>query len=113
MEAAERFRPGRRERGHTLFAALFPTEVRYTGMSFVYQVSGIYASGITPLLMTTFLALGQAHPGSGGHLALTAVVSLLATWRIRSSDMHFAAGTARRAESAPRAPRTVSTGATR
>jgi hypothetical protein len=30
----------------TLYASLFPTRVRYTGLSTVYQLSGVYASGI-------------------------------------------------------------------
>lgn len=61
----------------TLFASLFPAEVRYTGMSVVYQLSGAYASGITPLLMTTFLALGHGAPWIAcGYLAATAVVSV-------------------------------------
>lgn len=36
----------------SLFADLFDTPVRYTGISFVYQFSGIFASGITPLIAT-------------------------------------------------------------
>lgn len=76
----------------TLFAGLFPAEVRYTGMSFVYQVSGVYASGITPLLMTTFLALDGGQPWIAcGYLASTAVVSVFATWRLRPAQLHFAA----------------------
>ncbi|MFD3417498.1 MFS transporter [Streptomyces decoyicus] len=79
----------------TLFAALFPPEVRYTGMSVVYQLSGVFASGITPLLMTTFLALGHGTPWIAcGYLATTAAVSVWATSRIRPSDMYFATGSA-------------------
>ncbi|MGW7637425.1 MFS transporter [Streptomyces decoyicus] len=79
----------------TLFAALFPPEVRYTGMSIVYQLSGVFASGITPLLMTTFLALGHGTPWLAcGYLATTAAVSVWATSRIRPSDMYFATGSA-------------------
>jgi hypothetical protein len=37
----------------TLYASLFPTRIRYTGLSTVYQVSGIYASGLTPLILTS------------------------------------------------------------
>lgn len=76
----------------TLFAALFPAaEVRYTGMSFVHQVSGIHASGITPLLMTALLALGNGTPWLAcGHLALTALVSTVATHLVRLSDRLFA-----------------------
>ena len=32
-----------------LFSELFDTRVRYTGISFVYQFSGIFASGLTPI----------------------------------------------------------------
>ncbi|WP_448316746.1 MFS transporter, partial [Streptomyces sp. CO7] len=77
----------------TLFAALFPAEVRYTGMSFVYQVSGIVSSGITPLLLTTFLAVGGGTPWLAcGYLVFTSVVSVLATWRIRGADLHLTTG---------------------
>ena len=38
-----------------LFAELFDTNIRYTGISFVYQVSGIFASGITPIIATALL----------------------------------------------------------
>lgn len=31
----------------TLYASLFPTRTRYTGLSTVYQLSGVYASGLT------------------------------------------------------------------
>lgn len=45
-----------------LFAELFDTKVRYTGISFVYQVSGIFASGITPLVATALLVAGDGDP---------------------------------------------------
>lgn len=45
-----------------LFAELFEPEVRYTGVSFVYQFSGIFASGITPILATWFLAAAGGSP---------------------------------------------------
>ena len=38
-------------------------EVRYTGISFVYQFSGIFASGLTPIIAT---ALVQAYAPNGG-----------------------------------------------
>lgn len=45
----------------TLYSALYPTSARYTGLSFVYQVSGIYASGVTPMILTALIAaLGSA-----------------------------------------------------
>ena len=42
----------------TLFAEVFPTRTRYTGMSLAFQGGGIYASGLTPLILTSLLAAG-------------------------------------------------------
>lgn len=36
----------------SLFADLFDASVRYTGISFVYQFSGVFASGLTPIIAT-------------------------------------------------------------
>jgi MFS family permease len=45
-----------------LFSELFDTRVRYTGISFVYQFSGIFASGLTPIIATALLPLGGNRP---------------------------------------------------
>ncbi len=45
-----------------LFADLFDTRVRYTGISFVYQFSGIFASGITPIIATDLFERGGKQP---------------------------------------------------
>jgi MHS family shikimate/dehydroshikimate transporter-like MFS transporter len=45
-----------------LFAELFDAKVRYTGMSFVYQFSGIFASGITPMIAATLLEVNNGSP---------------------------------------------------
>jgi MFS transporter, MHS family, shikimate and dehydroshikimate transport protein len=45
-----------------LFSDLFDAKVRYTGISFVYQFSGIFASGITPLIATYLFDLGGKTP---------------------------------------------------
>ncbi|MFX5476370.1 hypothetical protein ABTD55_20860, partial [Acinetobacter baumannii] len=37
-------------------------KVRYTGISFVYQFSGIFASGITPIIATALLKSGEGKP---------------------------------------------------
>jgi MFS family permease len=63
----------------TLFAELFDTDVRYTGMSLVFQGSGIWASGLTPVILTALLATGGGSPWlAAGYLTLTAVISLSA-----------------------------------
>jgi MFS family permease len=71
----------------TLYAGLYPAEVRYTGPSFVYQFSGIYASGLTPMIVTALIAVGGSTPWPAcGYLVATAVVSVIATWFISEDD---------------------------
>lgn len=45
-----------------LFCDLFGARVRYTGISFVYQFSGIFASGITPIIATYLIAANNNQP---------------------------------------------------
>ncbi|MEV5651659.1 MFS transporter [Nocardia sp. NPDC052254] len=71
----------------TLYAGLYPPEVRYTGLSFVYQFSGIYASGITPMIVTALIAAGGKTPWLAcGYLVATAVISVIATLFISEDD---------------------------
>jgi MFS family permease len=66
----------------TLFAEVFPTRTRYTGMSLAFQGGGIYASGLTPLILTSLLAAGGGTPWlAAGYLALAGVVSAVAALR--------------------------------
>jgi MFS family permease len=68
----------------TLFAELFDTRVRYTGMSLVFQGSGVWASGLTPVFLTALLALGHGSPwAAGGYLAVVSVISLAAVIAMR------------------------------
>jgi MFS family permease len=68
----------------TLFAELFPTRTRYTGMSLAFQGGGIYASGLTPLVLTSLIALGGGAPWyAAGYLLLAAVVSTVAALKAR------------------------------
>jgi MFS family permease len=74
----------------TLFSALYPTGTRYTGLSFVYQFSGIYASGVTPMILTALIAaVGGAPWLACGYLVATAVISVFATALIRDQDLHL------------------------
>ncbi|MDD7939714.1 MFS transporter [Actinomycetospora lutea] len=71
----------------TLFAEVFPTRTRYTGMSLAFQGGGIYASGLTPLVLTSLLALGGGTPWlAAGYLALAGVVSTVAALRAQPLD---------------------------
>jgi MFS family permease len=74
----------------TLFSSLYPTETRYTGLSFVYQFSGIFASGVTPMILTALIAVGHGTPWLGcAYLVATAVISVIATSLIRDRDLYL------------------------
>jgi len=45
--------------GNTLRFAV-PARIRYTGLSTVYQLSGVYASGLTPLILTALIAAADS-----------------------------------------------------
>lgn len=74
----------------TLFSSLYPTQTRYTGLSFVYQFSGIYASGVTPMILTALIAAAGGAPWLAcGYLVATAVISVIATALIRERDLYL------------------------
>jgi MHS family shikimate/dehydroshikimate transporter-like MFS transporter len=66
-----------------LFCDLFEAKVRYTGISFVYQFSGIFASGITPIIATALIKSGNGEPWQLCMYVLFAgVVSAFSAWLI-------------------------------
>ncbi|WP_197379031.1 MFS transporter [Mycolicibacterium mengxianglii] len=72
----------------TLYASLFPTRIRYTGLSTVYQLSGVYASGLTPLILTALIAAGGKTPWLAcGYLVGTALISVVATALLRPKQL--------------------------
>jgi MFS family permease len=74
----------------TLYAQLAPVRLRYTGMSFVYQFSGIYASGLTPLIITALLSASGGSPWwACAYLVLTGTIGTVATLALRPRDLHF------------------------
>jgi hypothetical protein len=60
-----------------LFCELFPAAVRYSGISFVYQFSGIFASGLTPILATALMRGAGPSGGWGiaGYCVFAGIVS--------------------------------------
>ncbi len=69
-----------------LFCDLFRPQVRYTGISFVYQFSGIFASGLTPIIATYLV---QAYGGNAGwaiacYVVFAGIVSALSAMWINS-----------------------------
>ncbi|OMC33587.1 MFS transporter [Mycobacterium sp. GA-1841] len=76
----------------TLYASLFPTRTRYTGLSTVYQLSGVYASGLTPLILTALIAANGGKPWYAcSYLVATAAISVAATWLLRPRYLGAAA----------------------
>jgi len=67
-----------------LFSDLFNVRVRYTGISFVYQFSGIFSSGITPIIATYLLSRGNGSPSLlCAYVVFAAVVSMLCSLAIK------------------------------
>lgn len=67
-----------------LFADLFDARVRYTGISFVYQFSGIFASGITPIIATYLITTGNGSPWYlCAYVVFAALVSMFSAMAIK------------------------------
>ena len=69
-----------------LFSELFSTPVRYSGISFVYQFSGIFASGLTPIIATWLLEKGGNTPWLiCGYVAIVSLISAVCVIAMRES----------------------------
>jgi len=67
-----------------LFCELFDTRVRYSGISVVYQVSGIVSSSITPLIATTLLHGGNDQPWLiATYMLVIGLISAVSTYFMR------------------------------
>lgn len=67
-----------------LFCELFDTRVRYSGISIVYQVSGIVSSSITPLIATILLEHGGGKPWClASYVCVAGVISAVSTYLMR------------------------------
>ena len=70
-----------------LFADLFDPRVRYSGISFVYQFSGIFASGITPIIATYLLEANGKQPWYlVGYVVFAALVSMVSAMAIGARE---------------------------
>ncbi|GAA1209625.1 MFS transporter [Prauserella alba] len=71
------------------YSELFPTSVRCTGISFVYQFSGVFASGLTPLILSSLVGLsGSGYGLVLGYMLVMTVVSAVCTMAIRRSSLY-------------------------
>jgi MFS family permease len=72
----------------TLYASLYPARVRYTGLSTVYQLSGVYSSGLTPLILTALIGAADGSPWLAcGYLVTTAIISVIATLALKPTPL--------------------------
>lgn len=73
-----------------LFSELFDTNVRYSGISFVYQFSGIFASGLTPIIAAYLVEKSGGGPWLFcAYVALAGLVSAFsALWIGRRPRSH-------------------------
>jgi Na+/melibiose symporter-like transporter len=72
----------------TLYASLFPARIRYTGLSTVYQLSGVYASGLTPLILTALIGAASGSPWIAcTYLVATAIISVVATLLLKPTPL--------------------------
>jgi MFS family permease len=62
----------------SLFANLFPVEVRYTGLSLCANIGGAIGGGIAPIVATALLGKFGSTTSVGAYLAAVALVSLFA-----------------------------------
>ncbi|GAB7524170.1 MFS transporter [Paraburkholderia sp. 2C] len=72
-----------------LFAELFDANVRYTGISFVYQFSGIFASGLTPIIATALMRVNQGKPWMV--CAYVMLSALISAWSARAIERRASA----------------------
>src|SRR5512135_1208453 len=69
-----------------LFSELFDTRVRYSGISFVYQFSGIFASGLTPIIATALLRQGDGQPWLvAGYMLIVGLISTASVLMLKES----------------------------
>jgi MFS transporter, MHS family, shikimate and dehydroshikimate transport protein len=67
-----------------LFCELFDTRVRYSGISVVYQVSGIVSSSITPLIATALLHANDNQPWYiASYVLVIGIISAVSTYFMR------------------------------
>jgi MHS family metabolite:H+ symporter-like MFS transporter len=69
-----------------LFSELFDTRVRYSGISFVYQFSGIFASGLTPIIATALLKQGDGQPWLiAGYMLVVGLISAACAYVLKET----------------------------
>ncbi|MCA0394467.1 MAG: MFS transporter, partial [Proteobacteria bacterium] len=71
----------------TILAEQFPAEVRYTGASLAFNLSGIFGASLAPYI-ATWLAKAHGLHTVGWYLSAAALLSLLALLAVRREPAH-------------------------
>ena len=65
----------------TMFAELFGTKVRYSGVSIVYQITSVVAGGLAPLIATALLTANDGDPALvATYVAAVSLLAVIATY---------------------------------
>jgi MFS family permease len=67
----------------TLFAELFATHMRYSGMSLAYQLGAIVGGSFVPMIATALYARFHTNQWMGYYIALCAVIALVCVGQLR------------------------------
>jgi MHS family metabolite:H+ symporter-like MFS transporter len=71
----------------SLFSEQFSTEIRYSGISLVYQFSGIFASGLTPLIASALILYNGGQPWIlCGYIVFVSLVSAVSVYFMREGS---------------------------
>ncbi|MEU8876771.1 MFS transporter [Streptomyces javensis] len=85
---------------YTMYSELFPTRVRYTGISLGFNVGGIIGTGIVSLVSTSLVAVTDLTIAPAFYIIFAAVVGLIIIGTMRESSSHDPAAESRANEAA-------------
>lgn len=68
-----------------IMAEMFPTRMRYSGVSLGYQVTSIFAGSLAPIIATSLLAQYGSSVPVAVYVAVACAITLLAVWAARET----------------------------
>ena len=68
-----------------IMSEMFPTRMRYSGVSFGYQVTSIIAGSLAPIIATDILSKTGSWVGVAVYLAAAAAITLVAVFSMRET----------------------------
>ena len=68
-----------------IMSEMFPTRMRYSGVSFGYQVTSIVAGSLAPIIATALLSAYGSYIPVAVYLAIAAAITLIAVISLRET----------------------------